>query len=243
MKKSIPAFSLVEMLITIGILAIVMLIATQTLNTIFKVSTISRFKTITRNEVGFSLELVERLLANSNVVDVYLYDLSDPDAPEDKNRTIRKYNEETGEMVDDDSFVPQITYDGQLENGELGTEVHIRPYGYNIWVCIGYFSGTEGYDDRGYLLKRTLVDFPEGEGHESCFAPGPVDENPILSLTSQDVKVNNFKVSYIRSTNLNNVFYVDLEMEPTSWAPGDSSVIKKEVVRQAVITTKGLTWY
>lgn len=241
MKKSIPAFSLVEMLITIGIFAIVMLIATQTLNTIFKVSTISRFKTITRNEIGFSLELVERLLANSNVVDVYLYDLSDPDSPEDQNLTLRKYNEETGRMEDDDSFVPDSIYADQLENGELGTEIHIRPYGYNIWVCIGYFSGTNENIDTGYLLKRTVVDLVGG--HQSCFAPGDPEINPILSLTSEDVKVKDFKVSYIKSTNLNNVFYVDLSMEPTSWAPGDRGSIKREVVRQAVITTKGLTWY
>jgi type II secretory pathway component PulJ len=241
MKKSIPAFSLVEMLITIGILAIVMLIATQTLNTIFKVSTISRFKTITRNEVGFSLELVERLLANSNVVDVYLYDLSDSNSSEEENITIRKYDEVNGVMVDDDEGeVSAIYQEAQLENGELGTEIHIRPYGYNIWVCIGYFSGTEDNAQRGYLLKRTMVEL---DGHQSCFAPGNPGINPILSLTSEDVKVNDFKVSYIKSTNLNNVFYVDLTMEPTSWAPGDRSVIKKEVVRQAVITTKGLTWY
>ena len=76
--KKFKSFSLIEMLMTLAIMSIVVLIATQTLNTIFRVSTISKFKTVTRNEISFSVELVERLLANSNVRDVYIFN-STPD--------------------------------------------------------------------------------------------------------------------------------------------------------------------
>jgi prepilin-type N-terminal cleavage/methylation domain-containing protein len=238
--KKIKAFSLVEMLITLGIMSIVLLIATETLNTIFRVSTISKFKTVTKNEIGFSIELVERLLSNSNVVDVYIYDST----PEEGD-AIRLYNPETG-MIEErilDNQAREIFYRDELSTGDIGTEVHIRPYGYSLWVCLGYFKGSEGYSDNGYLIKRTMTEL--SNGHESCFNTGgsSVETYPLLILNSEEVNVKDFRISYIKSSNINNVFYVDMEMEPTSWVPGDDSTISKSVIRQAIITTKGLTWY
>lgn len=233
MKKSVSAFSLIEMLITIAILAIVLLIATQTLNTVFRVSTISKFKSVTRNEIGFSIELLERLLANSNVVDVYLYD----------SLSARTYNEETGLIEDDPTANLSLVYGDQIVSGLEGSEIHIRPYGYSIWVCIGHFKAHDN-PERGYLLKRTVPNLRDYHDHGSCFDTAYLsDAHPVLSLTSEDVKVEDFGISYIRSSNLNNVFYVNLTMEPTSWVPGDSSSLERSIVRQAVVTTQGLTWY
>jgi len=232
MKKTFKAFSLVEMLITIGILSIVLLIATQTLNTVFRISAITQFKTVTKNEVGFSLELIERLLANSNVVDVYLYDTVDA----------RTYNVET-ESIDTvpGANIPMI-YGSRIESGITGNEIHIRPYGYGLWVCLGYFQGVQN-PEQGYLLKRTTTTLPSG--HQSCFDTDEIliDTHPLFVLNSDEVKVNEFSVSYIKSSNLNNVFYVNITMEPVNWVPGGNDQIQRSVVRQAVITTQGLTWY
>jgi len=57
-------FSLVEMLITIVILGMVMLIASVTLTTLIKISTVSSNKTRVRNETEFVLELVRRTVRN-----------------------------------------------------------------------------------------------------------------------------------------------------------------------------------
>jgi hypothetical protein len=65
----------------------------------------------------------------------------------------------------------------------------------------------------------------------------------MLVLNSENVTVNDFRVSYIKSSDVNNVFYVDLEMEPTMWVPGEDIPIEASVLRQAVVTTQGLTWY
>jgi hypothetical protein len=231
------------MLITIGIMSIVMLIATQTLTTIFRVSTISKFKTVTKNEIGFSTELVERLLANSNVVDVYIYDSTSVLGTEDP---IRTYNPENGTIVEkiSDPNSRKLYYESELETGIFGTEVHVRPYNayeYPVWVCIGYFQ-EEGNPENGYLIKRTMQELPNG--HESCFNTTiSTNEYPLLILNSSDVNVNSFRVSYIKSSDINNVFYLDMEMEPTSWVPGDNTSIERAVFRQAIVTTKGLTWY
>ena len=234
--KKLKAFSLIEMLMTLGIMAIVVLIATQTLNTIFRVSTISKFKTVTRNEMSFSMELVERLLANSNVRDLYIFDPKDGSGD-----PIRYYDEIDNEIVPPDPGDLSI-YEAETNSGDSGTEIHIRPYGYDFWVCIGYFKGDEDHT-KGYLLKRTMDSFPEGTGHESCFNTGyNGTEDPVLVLNSEDVNVNDFEVSYIKSSDINNVFYIDMEMEPTSWVPGESA-LERAVIRQAIVTTKGLTWY
>lgn len=221
-------------------MAIVVLIATQTLNTVFRVSTISKFKTVTRNEMSFSMELVERLLANSNVRDVYIFN---PTPSDGSTEPVRYYNEESGQIIDEAGYT--TVYSSETTIGDSGTEIHIRPYGYNMWVCIGYFLGADdnGPTGKGYLLKRTLVSFGS-YGHESCFSTENFNNEtyPILVLNSEDVNVNSFLVSYVKSSDINNVFYVDMEMEPTSWVPGESA-IERAVIRQAIVTTKGLTWY
>lgn len=230
MKKKFEAFSLVEMLITLGIMSLVLLIATQTLVTIFKVSTITQLKTTARNEINFATDLMEKLLANSNVADVYIYE---------GTNDIRAYDSTNGTIFSEQSS-DQLALEYDSRKGDLGNEIHIRPYGYSLWVCIGYFNGYED-ESSGYLIKRTLPDL--NDGHHTCFDTDDIDTYPILVLNSEDVNVNDFKISYIKSSDLNNVFYVDSEMEPVHWVPGDRSSMERAVFRQAIVTTQGLTWY
>jgi hypothetical protein len=230
MKKKFEAFSLVEMLITLGIMSLVLLIATQTLVTIFKVSTITQLKTTARNEINFATDLMEKLLANSNVADVYIYE---------GTNDIRAYDSTNGTIFSEQSS-DQLALEYDSRKGDLGNEIHIRPYGYSLWVCIGYFNGYED-ESSGYLIKRTLPDL--NDGHHTCFDTDDIGTYPILVLNSEDVNVNDFKISYIKSSDLNNVFYVDSEMEPVHWVPGDRSSMERAVFRQAIVTTQGLTWY
>jgi len=242
MKKFFTAFSLVEMLITLGIMSVVMLITTLTLNTIVKTSAIAKYKTVTRHEIDFAIELMDRLLSDSNIADVFVFDTTE----------VRYYDPLLDKVVNDPGLSEEEivdVYNSKLEPGVSGNEIHIRPYGYSIWVCIGYFteevesiigsSTKEGEKPKGYLVKRTMTTLGD-EGHVSCFDQSV--SPTLLVLNSQEVNVTNFKVSYIQSASNNNVFYVDLTMEPVYWV-ANSSTIEKTVFRQAVITTQGLTWY
>ena len=234
MKKLFNAFSLVEMLLTLAIMSIVMLITTLTLNTIVKTSAIAKAKTVTRHEVDFSIELIDRLLSNSNVNDVFVFDSS----------AVRYYDAEDNEVKDNASLSEgdvALPYINELATGVHGNEIHLRPYGYDIWVCIGYFKDNNTGDQRGYLVKRTMYNLTN-DNHVSCFDQDIEDDQPLLVLTSEEVTVTDFNVSYIESVSNNNVFYVDLTMEPVYWV-ATTSTIGKSVIRQAVITTKGLTWY
>lgn len=225
--RKIKAFSLVEMLITLAILSILMLIATLALNTIVRVSTIARYKTIARNEIEFAVEITDRLLSNSNISGVGIYN----------SRDVRTYDPINNLIISEDAVDLASIYTLSLAEGSSGNEIHVRPYGYGIWVCLGYFNDVDG---NGYLIRRTVDSL---NNHEDCFNTEIYTDDVIMILNSADVNVNSFNVSYTRNAVLNNVFYIDIAMEPNQWVPGDSSNISKDVFRQAIVTTAGLTWY
>jgi hypothetical protein len=227
MKYKLKSFSLVEMILTLGILSIVFLMTTKTLNTVVRVSAISRYKTATRNEADFIMELTERLLSNSNIKDIYIYDSS--------AKSFNGTSFSGGDVA---------IYDSSLDMGSVGNEIHVQPYNFDSWTCIGYFKDPQfGDNNKAYIVKRSVFGINDDpEGHHSCFqGPGSSDE-PYLVLNSDDISVKNFQVSYVESSTENNLFYIDLEMEPLYWAPGEST-IEKSIYRQSVITTQGLTWY
>lgn len=244
MNKIFRAFSLIEMILTLGILSIVFLLTTKTLTTVIQVSTVVKYKTATRSEVDFAMEFLERVLTNSNIKpegdDVFIYDTS----------AWRYYDPVGGTTVYDDSvedLIINTEYNNSTSTGVFGNEIHIQPYGYEGWMCIGYFKEEDDGDDttlqKGYLLKRSVdaLDEANPPSHKSCFDSTWHEEYPILVLNSEDVNVNDFRVSYTRSELVNNIFYIDLEMEPLFWSPGVS--IEKAIIRQSIVTTKGLTWY
>lgn len=230
MKKSFKAFSLIEMLLTLAILMIVFLLTTRTLTTVVKVSAISKYKTLTRSETDFALELVERFLANSNIKDIYLYNSS----------SVRSYSEASGVV----SAAPDGTYDNTPAVAPAtGTEVHVRLSGYDQLTCIGFFrENASDVDSNGYLLKRT-VDFDDDvNSHADCFNTALFTSSPIIVLNSESVTVKDFLVTFSKSELVNNIFWIDLTMEPLFWAPGEDT-LERAVIRQSIITTQGLTWY
>lgn len=228
MKKSFKAFSLIEMLLTLAILMIVFLLTTKTLTTVVKVSAISKYKTLTRSETDFALELVERFLANSNIKDIYLYNSS----------SVRSFDGVTL------STAPDGTYqDTPATPPTMGTEIHVRLSGYDQLTCIGFFRENPSDDQsNGYLLKRT-VDFDDDtNSHAQCFDTTYSSSSPIIVLNSESVTVKEFLVTYSKSELVNNIFWIDLTMEPLFWAPGEDT-LERAVIRQSIITTQGLTWY
>ncbi len=233
MRKKLRAFSLVEMIITLGILSIVFLLTTKTLTTLVQVSTVTQYKTATRSEADFIMELVSRFLSNSHIDDMYIF-----------NTTSEwSYTPETGIVAINPETLPD-SYNIPQGVGQTGNELHVRLSGYDQMTCIGFFK--EDYNDarsKGYILKKT-VDFGDTNEHYQCFNNTDFDEAiyPVMVLNAEDITVKDFQVSYAKSESSNNIFYVDLTMEPLYWAPGMDH-IEKAVVRQSIVTAQGLTWY
>lgn len=225
--KKYEAYSLVEMLITIVIIGIVMLIASVTLTTLIKISTVSSNKTRVRTESEFVLELVRRTVRNSNPSDVYIYNSS----------SVRKYNPDDNIVVDGMGANLSSVYGTTLGENQVGNEIHFRPYGYESWVCIAFFSSTLD-PEMGYIIKTTAEDLT-GQ-HQNCFD----DEYTgyMIPLNSDIVDMDSFEIAYTVLDDSNYMIRFDIDAQPTEWYLSFGAPVRKEVHRQAVVSTEGIVW-
>jgi len=231
-NKKYEGFSLVEMLITIAIMGMVMLIASITLTTLIKISTVSSNKTKVRNETEFVLELVRRTVRNSNPADVMIYNSLDA----------RVYDSEN-DVVKDNPAVVDIAsiYTVPLGENIPGNEIHFKPYGYVNWICIGFFRDMNPESDVGYVIKTSTKDLRNN--HEKCFDGTTEDYRMyILELNSPSVDINSFNIAYTQSSNGNYIIRFDLTAQPVDWYLGESAPVNREVFRQAVVSTEGINW-
>lgn len=222
-EKIYKGFSLVEMLVTMIIIGFVFLLVSTTLTTLIRVSSISTAKTTVRSETEFILELIRRNVRNSNFGDVLVFESSG-----------RTYN---GEDIVEENV---LGFDEPLEEGENGNEIHFRPNGYSRWVCLSFFADTNN-PDMGYILKSSADDI--SSDHSVCFDP---DEDSFkkyaIQLNSEEVDINNFSVRYVESTYDNYIIIADINAQPVYWYEGSGKIFNREVNRQVVVSTEGLTW-
>lgn len=230
-KNSYEGFSLVEMLITIAIMGVVMLTASSTLTTLIKISTVSSNKTRVRSEGEFVLELVRRTVRNSNPSDVYIFD----------SDTVREYDPDANIVVNTDNIpsspaVLQV-YENPVSENQVGNEIHFRPYGYESWICIGYFPSSKG-DGMGYILRTSAQNLLNQQ--QTCFE-GDTGAY-VIALNSEVVNIRGFDIAYTVLKDTNYLIRFDIEAEPTEWYLAEGAPVKKIVHRQAVVSTEGIVW-
>lgn len=226
-KNLYEGFSLVEMLITIVIIGVVMLTAATSLTTLIKISTVSSNKTRVRSESEFVLELVRRTVRNSNPSDVYIYDSSN----------VRTYTPEDNLVVNKDGADITGTYASSLSETISGNEIHFRPYGYDNWICIGFFKSTNDAN-MGYILRTSADTLSD---HASCFV-NTTTSPYLIALNSEVVDVTDFKIAYTILKDTNYLIRFDIKAEPTQWYLGTGAPVRREVYRQAVVSTEGIVW-
>lgn len=230
-NEKYEGFSLVEMLITIVIIGIVMLISSVTLTTLVKVSSVSSNKTRVRNESEFILELIRRTVRNSNPSDVYIYN----------SRSARTFNTGTRLIEDNGTSDLSAVYSESLSENEVGNEIHFRPYGYDNWICIGFFESSTSEIGQGYIVKTTTNDLQDG--HEECFNSENNNSGVYtIVLNSDSVSINNFNIAYTKTTDENYLIRFDIDAEPVYWYFGKGAPVTKKVLRQTVVKTEGLIW-
>jgi len=230
-KSKYEGFSLVEMLLTLTILAFIMLTVSIVLTTLIKVSTVASNKIRARNESEFVLELVRRTVRNTNPSDLYIFNTLDS----------RKFNAEE-ETFDDDSFSINDAYSLSLDENMVGNEIHFKPYGnMHNWVCLGYFKSTEPgeteEETRGYLLMTSSPSISNTE-HKSCFGDPPY----LIRLNSHYVDIKNFEIKYIKSGDISYLILFDIWAQPVDWYLAVGAPIHREVFRQGVVSTEGFIW-
>lgn len=229
-KEKYEGFSLVEMLISILIIGMVMLIASTTLTTLIKVSSVSSNKTRVRTETEFVLELIRRTVRNSDPSEVYIFN----------SESSRKYNPDTNLMVDNDGANLDTVYSTSLGENITGNEIHFRPYGYENWICIGFFQSTKD-ENMGYILKTSAQNLLNDQS--SCFTNNDQDLTKyIITLNSDAVDVNSFDIEYTVLKDSNYLIRFDIEAQPTQWYLGENKLISRTIHRQAVVSTEGIVW-
>ena len=235
MRKEIfkyNGFSLVEMLLTIMILSVVMLLVATTLNTVIKASNTANSKNLARSDINYIMEVYNRSLSNAELEDIYLYSVSD---------NARIFTVESGlpKIKSLDSTAVSNAYENELislrdPTGYVGSEVHVKVYGYSVWTCLGFFKDVNGY---GYIVKATNTTLTN---HSECFN----DNSVITMLNSFSIDVKDFNIQYVDiGDNRNSMFIVNSTVVPLFWPVGDSFPVTRDVSRQIVVSTEALTWY
>lgn len=227
MRKNIQkynGFSFIELLLTLMILMVVMLLVATTLTTISRVSVTTSNKNLARNDINYIMDTFNRTISNANIQDINLYDSSGT----------------TVEFVGGQISLIGRTGGSQYENkkglGDYGNEIQVKLYGYDYWVCLGFFKdGNYGYIFRTYNREDDLREDPS-----QCFNEGAV----LTLLHSYSINIDDFNIQYVDvGENINSMFIINATAEPLRWPVSDTFPVNKYVSRQIVVSTEALTVY
>jgi len=232
-NKEYEAFSLIEMLITMAILGIIFITCALVLTTLIKVSTVSTNKMRVRSESEYIQELLKRTIRTTEPQYANIYNSS----------TMRIYNPENGKVVDygrsNNPYSP-------LVETEIGNEIHLKSFGSNRWVCVGFFYGvdnemeSDGETKKGYILKTTMdvVDYSPS----NCFNPAKNAEFNYILLNSKYVNISEMKVSYRETEDKNKEFILDIHADAINWYFAKGAPLKRDLYRQSIIKTESIMW-
>jgi len=250
--KQYEGFSLIEMLFTIVILSIVMLLVATTLNTVIKTSQTANSKNQARSDVNYIMNTYERLITNSDLEDIKMYN----------SLGVRKFGF-------DESGIPTIVSTSlgdvytnpnkTLPTLTSGNEIHVRLYGTDYWTCIGYFR--DGWDSNytlpssspikyGYIVKAIMKDLGDATEHANCFNQDATIT--LLHSYSNNIMVKNptgydeplpFDMRYIKVDENNSMFTIRVSVEPLWWPIKGTYLKQRWVTRQLAVSTKALTRY
>ena len=242
--KQYEGFSLVEMLFTIVILFIVMLLVATTLNTVIRTSQTANSKNQARSDVNYIMSTYERLITNSDLEDIKMYN----------SLAVRTFGF-------DGSGIPTIVSNSLGDvytnaNKTLpiltsGNEIHVRLYGTDYWTCIGFFRDdyTLSNSNYGYIVKANLKDDGDTTDHSLCFAQ--TNNITLLHTYSNNIMVSDpsghpntkFNMTYIPVGDKNSMFNIRVSVEPLWWPLKGTYLKQSWVTRESAVSTKALTRY
>lgn len=233
-KNKYEGFTLVEMLITIAILGIIMMISSTVLTTLIRVSIVANDKIRARNESEFVLELMRRTVRNSNPADVYIFNSLYED-------NVGRWFDPEGEVFVDEGDL-EVAYGTVVGENESGNEIQFRPYGYQDWICLGFFETSPEQEDevRGYLVWSSGKDLVRN--HQSCFGDPHGPYGYLMILNSEYINIKNFEIYYTVSPDGNYLITFNILSEPVHWYLARGAPVNREVLRQTVVSTEGVIW-
>jgi prepilin-type N-terminal cleavage/methylation domain-containing protein len=235
--KSYTAFTLMEMIVTLAIMAIVFLLISATFMAIVKASIISNSLMSTRDEADLALRVIENSVKQSDPEYVMIYNSSG----------VRTYTASTFRVNNTGSPTDIATvYGTKVAMGsQAGNEIHMLPQGSDRWICIGYFIDPS--TNHGYLLKTSSKAIATPADHDNCFDPSFDDyKKNTIQLTTDGFNIvddpavpdDGLRMSYFYGDNENTIYFLEVTAAPYRWF-GDTKPL--QIVRQSVVTTRKLT--
>jgi type II secretory pathway pseudopilin PulG len=227
-KEKYIGFSFIELLLTLMILMVIMLLVASTLTTISRVSVTTSNKNLARNDVNYIMDSFRRAVSNADIQNIQVYDSSE-------SRVINQ----DGQMVILESPIHGNQYQYQTGVDKIANEIQVKLYGYDYWMCLGYFRDAQN-DVYGYIVKTVNRDDDLSSDPSLCF-----DNTAILTfLHSYSVNIKDFKIIPVdMGDDLNKTFLINATVEPLLWPVSDTFPVTKDISRQAVVSTGALTVY
>lgn len=206
-KDTYEAFSLIETIITMVIMAFLMLLVGYTFTTMVKTSIIMEQKIQARDELDTSLVLLNRLLKTADTEGIFIY-----------NSSGKRYFDKSNYQVGSEANVADA-YDNVLGEDTSGNEVHVVPEGTHRIICYGFFRDS---DDNGYLVKSSMP-LNQISSPEKCFdSTTPYYEKNAMVLNSGDVNFMSFDASHFSIQDGNSLVIIGLTAEPNKWFGSNS---------------------
>ncbi len=229
------AFSLIEMLITIIILGFILITCALVLTTLIKVSTVSTNKTRVRTESEYMQELLKRTIRTTDPANARLYN----------SLGSRQYNPSTSKIVPT-VLSPSNPYETHLGENQIGNEIHLKPFGSNKWLCVGFFyevgnaMESDGKTPKGYVIKTTMDD--TNSSAADCFDSNKNKPHNYIVLNSRFVNVSNMEVMYTMTEDKNKEFILNLRSDAIYWYFAKGAPLSRDILRQSIVKTEGVMW-
>jgi Tfp pilus assembly protein PilV len=221
--KKYKGFSLIQMLISIIILAIILLAINNVIVTMIRTSNTISSRMLVREESEYIAEVMRKYLRNSSADNVRLYVRSNP-------RISLSINGEVNSITGD---LKEIEWN----NSEIGTEIHFRSSAdsENKVICIGYFENHDVDSPVIGYVMRSVNEINTERGWSdyqpsNCF-PGEPQMNDIFRkniafLNSDLISIEDLSIRRDR-TNVQVFYSIDIDVRPV-WGVGGLSNYRDE---------------
>jgi type II secretory pathway pseudopilin PulG len=231
--KKYAGYSLVEMLISLGLISGVLVLVGLVLTTMIKTSIMADVRTLARTESEFLATVMQRNIENSIPDNVLLFNKANP------------YEIEEGVFVSNESDFTHVLFDGTA-----ATEVHMLPVTSDRWICIAVGYEVVDGEEQVYVMRTSastalISPYDDVANHSSCFDP---DDNADLYdyltfFNSEQVSISTDELRYafelrgVQSPYGNIYIQSIIGVSPLEWIGGTTGPLKPEYLRTSLFKT------
>lgn len=232
-KQIYQGFTLLEMTLTIAIIAIVILLISTTLTTMIKNSINTNSALQTREETELVFEYLTKNIKQSDPSNIVFF----------ASGGARNYNDSLGKTVENQTSRTANAYANPLPVGNNPAdpirinEIHFLPSGAKRWLCLGFFTDLQ--TGKGYILKSSMGSVSGADGHKACFDSTKSDyRKNTMVLNSREVNINDFSIKSYAVTSENAMLLFDISAIPMN---AYSTENPTAVTRQLVVSTNKMS--